>query len=96
MKLDKSTFEGLLGSMNEILERDMVRREREAAKAQRPKIKMNELKQLTILGVGTFGRVKLVIHQGTNTPYALKCMCVAAARRRWRRSPRQSAAIACA
>jgi len=74
MKLDKSTFEGLLGSMNEILERDMVRREREAAKAQRPKIKMNELKQLTILGVGTFGRVKLVIHQGTNTPYALKCM----------------------
>ena len=77
MKLDRATFNSLLGSMNDILQRDMQRREREAAKAQRPKIQMHELKQLTILGVGTFGRVKLVVHQATNTPYALKCMCVA-------------------
>ena len=27
-----------------------------------------------ILGVGTFGRVKLVRHKPTNTAYALKCM----------------------
>lgn len=74
MKVDRNTFNALLGSMSDILQRDMQRREREAAKAQRPKIKMNELKQLTILGVGTFGRVKLVIHTKTNTTYALKCM----------------------
>ena len=33
-----------------------------------------DLKMMTILGVGTFGRVKLVLHTPTNTPYALKCM----------------------
>ena len=27
-----------------------------------------------ILGVGTFGRVKLVVHTPTETTYALKCM----------------------
>mmetsp|Transcript_18118 Transcript_18118/g.43343 ORF Transcript_18118/g.43343 Transcript_18118/m.43343 type:complete len:789 (-) Transcript_18118:558-2924(-) len=74
MKVDRETFNKLLGSMSDILQRDMQRREREAAKAQRPKIKMSELKQMTILGVGTFGRVKLVVHTSTNTPYALKCM----------------------
>jgi hypothetical protein len=74
MKLDRATFSSLLGSMNEILERDMMRREREAAKAQRPKLLMDDLEPMTILGVGTFGRVKLVVHRPTNTPYALKCM----------------------
>ena len=35
---------------------------------------MKDLEQRTILGVGTFGRVKLVVHKPTDTPYALKCM----------------------
>jgi len=74
MKLDRDTFTSLLGSMQDILERDMLRREREAAKAQRPKIQYAELEQRAILGVGTFGRVKLVVHTPTQTPYALKCM----------------------
>lgn len=74
MKVDRQTFNALLGSMSDILQRDMHRREREAAKAQRPKIKMSELKLMTILGVGTFGRVKLVMHTPTKTTYALKCM----------------------
>ena len=36
---------------------------------------MEELKLLSILGVGTFGRVKLVLHTpDSDRPYALKCM----------------------
>merc|ERR1719201_2774336 len=37
-------------------------------------IKFKDLELMKILGVGTFGRVKLVVHKPTNTPYALKCM----------------------
>lgn len=74
MKLDRATFSSLLGSMNDILQRGMMRREREVAKAQRPKILMSDLLPMKILGVGTFGRVKLVMHTPTNTPYALKCL----------------------
>ena len=33
-----------------------------------------DLELRRILGVGTFGRVKLVLHKPTNTAYALKCM----------------------
>lgn len=36
---------------------------------------MQDLRVLSILGVGTFGRVKLVLHTTDNDrPYALKCM----------------------
>ena len=41
----------------------------------RPPILISDLRQLAILGVGTFGRVKLVLHTKDNDkPYALKCM----------------------
>jgi len=71
MKLDRQTFSRLLGE-EDILAREAQRREAELAKASRPKIEMASLKQLAILGVGTFGRVKLVTH-GEDV-YALKCM----------------------
>ena len=77
MKLDRGTFQRLLGSNigMEILEREAKRREAELARNNRPAIHMEDLKQLAILGVGTFGRVKLVLHAKDNDrPYALKCM----------------------
>jgi len=48
------------------------KREAEAAAPEKPKYADLELRR--ILGVGTFGRVKLVLHKPTNTTYALKCM----------------------
>jgi cGMP-dependent protein kinase len=76
MKLDIATFKELFGALTEdgVLERELEKRKREAAKANKPQIKIEELQQMTILGVGTFGRVKLVKHTTTQTAYALKCM----------------------
>jgi len=77
MKLDRSTFTALLGANigNDILTREAERRQRETEKAQRPPIVMKDLQLSKILGVGTFGRVKLVLHtKDDNRPYALKCM----------------------
>ena len=67
-------MEGLIDVLNFILEREAARRAKEADAAKRPVIKMDDLRLHNILGVGTFGRVKLVVHTPTNTPYALKCM----------------------
>ena len=43
MMLNRATFESLLGSMDEILQRTMQQRDKEVAKASRPKIQMEEL-----------------------------------------------------
>jgi len=74
MALDRKTFTSLLGPLGDILSRGAKQRKLEAEKAKRPVVLMKDLKLMTILGVGTFGRVKLVLHTPTNTPYALKCM----------------------
>ena len=77
MKLDRATFTTLLGANigNDILQREADRREREIERMNRPAIHMADLKLMTILGVGTFGRVKLVTHsKDGDKPYALKCM----------------------
>jgi len=76
-KLDKKVFVSVLGENigNDILTREADRRKREVERAQQAPILMEDLKQLAILGVGTFGRVKLVLHEKDgNRPYALKCM----------------------
>jgi len=74
-ELSRETFTTILGSMNDIIQREKERREQESEEKMRlSTIKFKDLKQLRILGVGTFGRVKLVLHEATNTPYALKCM----------------------
>jgi CRP-like cAMP-binding protein len=75
MKLDRSTFKSLLGDAQDIVAREAETRKRELERAQRPPILMDDLKQLSILGVGTFGRVKMVLNtKDGDTPYALKCM----------------------
>eukprot|EP00908_Phaeocystis_cordata_P026034 Transcript_8509.p2 GENE.Transcript_8509~~Transcript_8509.p2 ORF type:complete len:482 (+),score=294.80 Transcript_8509:1140-2585(+) len=74
MSLDRKTFNSLLGPLRALLERETAKRKKAAEKAAKPIINIGDLKLMTILGVGTFGRVKLVLHTPTNTPYALKCM----------------------
>jgi len=72
MKLDRATFKQLLGDENPLLAHEAAKRRTELTKASRPKIDMSELQHGPILGVGTFGRVRLVVH-GAQV-YALKCM----------------------
>eukprot|EP00924_Labyrinthula_sp_SR-Ha-C_P003562 maker-scaffold_53-snap-gene-1.1-mRNA-1 protein AED:0.07 eAED:0.07 QI:0/1/0.5/1/1/1/2/172/868 len=40
----------------------------------RHRIALEDLKMVTVLGTGTFGRVKLVLHEPTNQTYALKIL----------------------
>ena len=56
----------------QLLAEVMKKRDEEASKPDRPKFTDLELRR--ILGVGTFGRVKLVVHKPTGNTYALKCM----------------------
>ena len=74
MQLARDTFVSLLGPLSTILNREAEVRKKEAEAAKKPIIHMKDLKVHNILGVGTFGRVKLVVHKPTDTPYALKCM----------------------
>jgi serine/threonine protein kinase len=68
-------LQALLGPMHDIVSREAERRQREVERASRPKIHKDDLTIHAILGVGTFGRVKLVLHtKDDDRPYALKCM----------------------
>jgi len=54
--------------------RETERRQRELERASRDPIGKDDLEQIKVLGVGTFGRVKLVRHKQSDVAYALKCM----------------------
>jgi cGMP-dependent protein kinase len=70
----RESFTTILGSLQTLIDAEVARRERAAASAKAPQPKWEDLELRRILGVGTFGRVKLVLHKPTNTAYALKCM----------------------
>ena len=59
MTLKKDQFESLLGPLQELIAREMRRRE-ESTAAQR--IKWEDLEVMTLLGEGSFGRVKICRH----------------------------------
>jgi len=67
-------FTGILGSLQALIDAEIARRDHADEVAKKPKIKWSDLELRRILGVGTFGRVKLVLHKPTNQAYALKCM----------------------
>ena len=71
--LDRATFEHLLGDSNEAsaVLTHLVQ-SRESGLGER--VRFDDLDVRRILGVGTFGRVKLAVHKPTGKPYALKCM----------------------
>lgn len=65
--VDKSVF-------LQIIEGPMLAHLEERIKMQDTKVEMEELKTERIIGRGTFGTVKLVLHKPTNIRYALKCV----------------------
>jgi len=69
---DRQVFTALLGPLQALIDKEVKRREDQANRPDRPKFTDLELRR--ILGVGTFGRVKLVVHKPTGEAYALKCM----------------------
>ena len=74
MSLETDVFKELIGSMQDLLTRESDRRNKEVERKSRPPVKMDDLEVMRTLGVGTFGRVKMVRHKPTGVPYALKCM----------------------
>ena len=75
MSVDRTTFSQVLGSMQELLEREARRRTAEAEKlSTRSGYKKSDFEEVGILGVGTFGRVTLVEHVPTGETYAIKAM----------------------
>jgi cGMP-dependent protein kinase len=81
--LDRTAFEELLGDLQEIMDREIRRREamgsgqdlpgKKEAKVESD-VKYEELTAICTVGTGTFGRVKLVTVQRTGQVLALKCM----------------------
>ena len=68
--LSKSQFETLLGPMQGLLDRERKRRDAEAERAAAPSIKWDDLQVMVLLGEGSFGRVKLTLHQPSGATYA--------------------------
>ncbi|KAJ0410103.1 hypothetical protein ATCC90586_001588 [Pythium insidiosum] len=72
LTLDQATFVELLGPLQAVLNREAEDRKQQLARASA--IAMDELEVLRTLGMGTFGRVKLVRHKTTGQPYAMKIL----------------------
>lgn len=69
----RPTFNAYFGSLQDLMDTEIARREKQALKlANAPK--WGDLRIGRILGVGTFGRVRLTLHVPTDSSYALKCM----------------------
>ena len=74
-----ATYQASTSAVVVKIDRAMLReleahREEFMAAANDMRIDINELRVLATLGVGGFGRVKMVTHAPTNKNYALKCM----------------------
>lgn len=75
MTVDRQTFSQVLGPLRELMDREAERRKAEVEALSRTSvIRLADLKDVGTLGIGTFGRVKLVEHKPTGVRYALKCM----------------------
>jgi cGMP-dependent protein kinase len=69
---DRATFTAVLGPMQELIDKEVARRDRMAV--AKPQILWKDLEVRRLLGCGTFGRVRLVVHKPTGQSYALKGM----------------------
>lgn len=72
--LNRGDFTRLLGPMKSILQRAANERQREVDKATRAPIQIGQLITKQTLGVGSFGRVKLVEDKASGKLFALKCL----------------------
>ena len=78
MSLDRESFERVLPPLQDLIARAVAERDEQAARAARPKILMKDLKLITVLGEGTFGRVRLTqwVNKSSNKKmaFALKTL----------------------
>ena len=76
MTLDKAAFERVLGPLQNLIAREVEQREAQAARLNRPPISYSDLKEVAVLGEGSFGRVRLVVDRssGEERPFALKSL----------------------
>ena len=74
MGLDKSKFDAVLGPLEAILQKERLQREREAERQKKPPMQWANLQEVSMLGEGSFGRVRLMLHTPDQTPVALKCL----------------------
>jgi len=76
MTLDKKAFERVLPPLQDLISKKVAERDEQAARAARPKILFKDLKLITVLGEGTFGRVRLVqwANGSSKEPFALKTL----------------------
>ena len=75
LALHRTKLAAVLGNRSDVLRRQAARRTWEAEHVREKAIQLCELRTLSTLGVGAFGRVKLVVHTPTETPFAMKCLC---------------------
>ena len=71
---DRKTFTAVLGPLQELIDKEVARRERMSVAAKQPPPAWKDLEVRRLLGCGTFGRVRLVLHGATRNSYALKGM----------------------
>ncbi|TMW66433.1 hypothetical protein Poli38472_004198 [Pythium oligandrum] len=72
LSLNQAKFVELLGPLQNVLNREAE--ERKQALAMADAIAMEDLEVMRTLGMGTFGRVKLVRHKATGKPFAMKIL----------------------
>mmetsp|Transcript_8488 Transcript_8488/g.18756 ORF Transcript_8488/g.18756 Transcript_8488/m.18756 type:complete len:563 (-) Transcript_8488:433-2121(-) len=74
LALQRSRFMASLGSRLNVLKRQAAQRTWAAEHIKDRRITLADLRVVEMLGVGTFGRVQLVVHVASNTPFAMKCL----------------------
>ena len=77
MCLPKAAFEALLGPMQAIIDREVSRRDTERRLSigeEDKQVRWSDLELGRLLGEGSFGSVRLVLHRPTQTAYALKML----------------------
>lgn len=78
MTVDRATFGKVLGPLQELLEREAARRQAEVDALKNQKdIALADLKEIGTLGVGTFGRVKLVEQKSTGKKVCARARALA-------------------
>lgn len=78
--LDRSAFNKILGSLKDILNRDVEERKKgidgAASGGEVCNVKFNDLNTLAVLGSGTFGKVTLVQHKTTKQVCIIACISI--------------------
>ena len=76
--LMRGDFDAVVGSMSDVLERDITNRRMEAERAQEKafarSLTLSDLQEVSVLGAGTFGKVSLMRHAGSGMTFALKAL----------------------